>query len=180
VKRRGTGRGSVRVREMESGVKVERVWRKTGRRLEEEWTNTVGRPAKAFKLECGCHQSRTAFIGYGRQGKPAISVNLKSHQMKNYNTLSEATNDLKKRGYTNDLNLKSSCIECPAHNLQLHPEDFIIDEFYRFEGMSNPSDNSIVYAISSRHGIRGVLVDAYGMYSESLSPAMVKKLKIQR
>ena len=100
--------------------------------------------------------------------------------MKNYRTLSEATNDLKKRGYNEDLNLKATCIECPAHDLQLNPEDFRIDEFYRFEGMSNPSDNSIVYAISSEAGIKGVLVDAYGVYAENLNDAMIKKLRIQR
>ncbi len=100
--------------------------------------------------------------------------------MKKYRTLSETINDLKKRGYNEDLNLKSTCIECPARNLQLNPEDFTIDEFYRFEGMSDPSDNSIVYAISSKAGMKGVLVDAYGVYAENLNEAMIKKLRIQR
>lgn len=100
--------------------------------------------------------------------------------MKSYRTLSEATSDLKTRGYKEDLNLNATCIECPSHNLQLYPEDFTIDEFYRFEGMSNPSDNSIVYAISSKSGVKGVLVDAYGMYAENLNDAMISKLKIQR
>jgi hypothetical protein len=100
--------------------------------------------------------------------------------MPNYETLTEATNDLKKRGYTVDLNLKADCVECPAQNLQLYPEDFTIDEFYRFEGMSNPSDNSIVYAISSTSGIKGVLVDAYGMYAENLTDAMIRKLRVNR
>ena len=100
--------------------------------------------------------------------------------MKNYTTLSDVTNDLKKRGYNVDLNLKASCIDCPSHNLEFYPEDFTIDEFYRFEGMSNPSDNSIVFAISSNSGIKGILVDAYGVYAESLSDAMIRKLKIHR
>ena len=100
--------------------------------------------------------------------------------MKNYRSLSEATNDLKTRGYNLDFNLKADCIECPSHNLQWHPEDFTIDEFYRFEGMSNPSDNSIVFAISSTDGVKGVLVDAYGVYAENLNDGMIKKLKIQR
>jgi hypothetical protein len=105
---------------------------------------------------------------------------LNNNPMKNYRSLSDATNDLNSRGYTTDLNLKATCIECPSHSLQLNPEDFTIDEFYRFEGMSNPSDNSIVYAITSNAGVKGVLVDAYGVYSESLNDAMIEKLKIQR
>lgn len=100
--------------------------------------------------------------------------------MRNYTSLSEATNDLKKRGYTEDLNTEAVCIQCPSRNLRLYPEDFMIDEFYRFEGMSNPSDNSIVYAISSKDAIKGVLVDAYGVYAENLNDKMIKKLRIQR
>ena len=100
--------------------------------------------------------------------------------MKNYKTLSEATNDLKARGYTLDFNLKMDCVECPAHNLRLYPEDFNVDEFHRFEGMSSTDDNSIAYAISSKDGLKGVLVDAYGVYAENLNDAMIKKLKIRR
>jgi hypothetical protein len=100
--------------------------------------------------------------------------------MNNYKTLSEATNGLKARGYTLDFNIKPDCIECAAQDLRLHPEDFAIDEFHRFEGMSNTDDNSIVYAISSKTGLKGVLVDAYGVYAASLNDDMIKKLRIKR
>jgi len=97
-----------------------------------------------------------------------------------YATLSEATTDLKKRGYTYDFNLKNDCVECPALQLRLTPEKFSVDEFYRFEGMSSTDDNSIVFAIRSGNGMKGVLVDAYGVYAESLNEAMTQKLTIHR
>jgi hypothetical protein len=97
-----------------------------------------------------------------------------------YNTLSEALNDLKRRGYREDFNLKPHCLECASRSLELHPENFEVDEFHRFEGMSNPDDNSIVFAISSKDGIKGTLVDAYGMYSANLTDSMIKKLAIKR
>jgi hypothetical protein len=100
--------------------------------------------------------------------------------MKNYRSLSEATNDLKARGYTEDFNLQPTCIACPSLKLQWQPEEFSIDEFYRFEGMSSVDDNSIVFAISSSDGVKGVLVDAYGVYAENLNDAMIKKLAIKR
>lgn len=100
--------------------------------------------------------------------------------MKDYNSLSEALTDLKKRGYTEDFNLQPHCIECPSLNIQWQPEKFAVEEFYRFEGMSNPDDNSIVFAISSDDGVKGTLVDAYGMYAENLNDAMIKKLSIKR
>ena len=48
---------------------------------------------------------------------------------------------------------------------------------YRFEGDSSPDDNSVLYAIESKGGIKGVLVDAYGTYAEAMSPEMAMKLK---
>ena len=43
--------------------------------------------------------------------------------------------------------------------------------------MSSTDDNSVLYAISSKNEIKGLLVDAYGVYSESLSESMIQKLK---
>jgi hypothetical protein len=63
-------------------------------------------------------------------------------------------------------------LECPSFKIELHPEDFQIDQHYRFEGMSSPDDNSILYAISSTKGLKGLLVDAYGVYAEGLSTEM--------
>jgi hypothetical protein len=64
--------------------------------------------------------------------------------------------------------------------LRLTPEHFTVDEFHRFEGMSSTDDNSIVFAITSAEGVKGVLVDAYGVYASSMSEGMIKKLKISR
>lgn len=100
--------------------------------------------------------------------------------MKDYSNLVDALEDLKVRGYSNDFNLKPYCLECLSMNLRLYPEDFEIVEIYRFEGDSTPDDNSILYAIESKNQIKGVLVDAYGPYADSLSTEMVSKLKLHR
>ena len=71
----------------------------------------------------------------------------------------------------------SEHIECNALKLKLHPEDFDVDQVHRFEGMSSTDDNSILYAISSKKGVKGLLVDAYGVYAENISEAMRKKLR---
>ena len=56
----------------------------------------------------------------------------------------------------------------------------MIDKFYRFEGASNPDNSAIVYAISSRDGLKVTVLDAYGVYADSLTTEMIKKLKIIR
>lgn len=96
-------------------------------------------------------------------------------------TLSQVMNRLKKEGYTKEFNLKTDCLDCDSGKLIVSPEDFQIDKFYRFEGHSDPADNSILYAISSeKHNIKGVLINAYGIYSEPLTNEMLSKLSIAK
>lgn len=95
-------------------------------------------------------------------------------------TLSATLNTLKEEGYVLDFNLKSDCVECKSRDLKLYPDDFVIDKFFRFEGASNPDDNAIVYAISSKNGLKGTMVDAYGVYADSITTEMINKLKIIR
>ncbi|GAB2699335.1 hypothetical protein GCM10011495_14860 [Hymenobacter frigidus] len=93
-------------------------------------------------------------------------------------TLSEITTKLKNEGYIEDFNLKESCLECPANVMQIFPHEFVVDKHYRFEGASDPADAAVVYAISSpKYHLKGILVNGYGMYSDTLTDDMVKALK---
>jgi len=47
---------------------------------------------------------------------------------------------LKKEGYTADFNLRDNRLMGPSDALQLHPNDFLVDKHYRFEGPSDPGD----------------------------------------
>jgi hypothetical protein len=100
--------------------------------------------------------------------------------MTTYTTVTDLLKNLKEEGYVLDFNLKPECIECQSPNIKLFPDDFVIDKFFRFEGASNPDDSSIVYAISSKDGLKGTLIDAYGVYADSLTSEMIEKLKIRR
>src|SRR5205085_10337165 len=95
--------------------------------------------------------------------------------MRSYDTLSEAINDLTKRGYKTNFNIKNDCLAC--EDLMLHPEDYNVDEFYRFEGPTDPSDENILFAISSeKYKMKGLLVNAFGMYGDSFSAKLISKL----
>ncbi len=97
--------------------------------------------------------------------------------MRTYTTLSEAINDLAKRGYTFNFNIKNDCIECAENSLQLHPDEFEIDEIHRFQEMSDVDNESILYAISStQNRVKGLLVNAYGIYSDTATTDLVAKL----
>lgn len=94
-----------------------------------------------------------------------------------YDTLSAAVKGLQQRGYTEDMKVEAEALFCRSKSLSLNPADFHIDEFHRFEGDTDPGDESIIYAISSeKHGIKGILINAFGPDASSLTQAMVAKL----
>jgi quercetin dioxygenase-like cupin family protein len=98
--------------------------------------------------------------------------------MNEMTTVSRVLTILKERGYTEDFNLTDTCLVCHGNSLRLFPDEFVVDKHYRFEGPSDPGDEAIVYAISSiKHDVKGVLVNAYGMYSDRVSDDMIKALK---
>lgn len=100
----------------------------------------------------------------------------KKHE--NAPTLSGVMQRLKTEGYTEDFNLDAECIHCKNGLFKLYPSDFQIDKHFRFEGESDPGDAAILYAISSeKYGVKGVLVNGYGIYSEPLTDKMLAKLK---
>jgi quercetin dioxygenase-like cupin family protein len=96
-------------------------------------------------------------------------------------TVSEVLNNLKLAGYTVDFNLDDNCLICHSNSLKIHPDEFVVDKHYRFEGLSDPGDEAIVYAISStKHDIKGTLVDGYGISSNRLTNDLVKALTGKR
>lgn len=101
--------------------------------------------------------------------------------MKTYTTLSETMSELRKEGYTEDFNLQQNCLECRNGEFKIFADEFVVDKYFRFEGDSNPSDSSILYAISSdSKKLKGLLVNAYGIYSEPVTDEMLEKLGIRK
>ena len=93
-----------------------------------------------------------------------------------YDTVSEAVNGLKQRGFTIDFNLEENCLVCSGSRLRA--DDFEIAESYRFEGNTDPSDEAAVYAVESVDGkLKGVLVTGYGISAEGMSAEIAKKLR---
>lgn len=100
--------------------------------------------------------------------------------MNTMTTVTEVLNHLKENGYTVDFNLHDNCLVCHGNSLQLHPDEFVVDKHYRFEGATDPGDEAIIYAISStKHNIKGVLVNGYGVYSDPMTDDLIKALSIK-
>jgi len=99
--------------------------------------------------------------------------------MEQYSNLIEAINGLRKEGYTEDFNLQQQCLECRDKDFKIFHDEFVVDKYFRFDVNSDASDQSIIYAISSeKHDVKGILINAYGIYAEPLTDEMLDKLKI--
>jgi len=95
-----------------------------------------------------------------------------------FTTVSEAIEDLKKKGYTEDFNLCDTGVENKSKKKIHSADELNVVKFYRFEGFSNPEDNMVLYVIETNTGEKGVLLDAYGAYSGSISDDMLRKLNM--
>ncbi len=86
-------------------------------------------------------------------------------------TLSQVINRLKTQGYTEDLNRSEN------NTIWLDPDAYRIDAVYRFEGATNPGDESILYALSSDcYNVKGILVNGYGLSADPATAAIEKRL----
>lgn len=92
--------------------------------------------------------------------------------MYHYATVEKALKELEAKGYTIDYNVEEDRILKRA-------AEFIIEEIYRYEGMSNPDDEATVYGISNKiNGGKGVFVAGNLAFAENDVAKILLKLEI--
>jgi len=94
-------------------------------------------------------------------------------------TLVETLNKLKKKGYTHDFEIRKNCLYCLTDKKEIGVNDFEVDETFRFEGMTNPGDSSILYSATTADGMKGTFVDNYSIDATTISKEMKEKLKFK-
>ncbi len=92
-------------------------------------------------------------------------------------TLSQVTENLRNKGYNEDFEMTDKGFTAKKTGTVLQPDKVKIRRAYRFEGESNPGDMSVLYAMETDDGIRGILIDAYGTYAGNGSDALADFLK---
>ena len=83
-----------------------------------------------------------------------------------YGTVAEAVDGLTDRGYVEHFRITDRHLEGLETGEMVYASDVIIREYHRFEGVSDPDDMAIVYAVETTDGVRGTLTDAFGVYSD--------------
>ncbi|WP_300601260.1 hypothetical protein [Niabella sp.] len=96
------------------------------------------------------------------------------------NTISECLRKAVASGYVNDFFVLDNGLSY-KDALQIYPPEAVsIRNFYRFEGESDPADSAILYLIQTRDGVKGTLLDAYGIYSDKGISNFVRGIRRMR
>ena len=95
--------------------------------------------------------------------------------------LASCVNKMKEDGFKEDFQITKEGLTTFNDDRHYKPEQVRIDNFYRFEGASDPGDNNVMYAIETDDGTKGTLVDGYGAYaSPEVSKFIVEVEEIQK
>jgi hypothetical protein len=95
-------------------------------------------------------------------------------------TVSSAIARLADRGFTAHFGVVGDRLRAFDSGKTFEADELIIRDVQRFEGVSDPDDMAIVYAIESSDGTRGSLVDAFGAYSDPRVSAFLHDVPIRR
>lgn len=99
--------------------------------------------------------------------------------MNKYPNMVAAVEGLQKRGYDCDFQLVGESMKCLSTNKMYHTEDMVIVEYHRFEGISNPDDMSVIFAIECNDSSKGTVVSSYGVYADVSLLDFIDKVKIK-
>jgi hypothetical protein len=98
---------------------------------------------------------------------------------KRYTDMLEAIQELKKRGFTANFEFLNQEFRNVDSGRTFKSDELTIVEHYRFEGASDPDDMSIVYAIESDDGLKGIVADAFGLYANPDLGGFLENVKIR-
>ncbi|HEV7331460.1 MAG TPA: hypothetical protein VGN63_10520 [Flavisolibacter sp.] len=88
--------------------------------------------------------------------------------------------NLEKYGYNEQFRVEKGHLVGMESKKKYKPADVKAVNFYRFEGISDPDDMSILYAIETADGCKGTLTDAYGRYSDEETGDFMKQVEVAK
>ena len=103
-----------------------------------------------------------------------MQTNSTTEEMK---SLATCINKLVLDGYTEDFKAGERGLLSLQGERIFEPGQVRVVNFFRFEGASDPADNTILYVIETNDGIKGTLVDAYGPYADAKVTAFMQEVE---
>ncbi len=93
-------------------------------------------------------------------------------------SLAQVVDRLSAAGYADDFRAEPDGLRAIAAGCVHAPESLVIHEVVRFEGITDPDDEAIVFALRcAEHGTKGTYAVPYGINMEPLDAEMVRRLR---
>ncbi len=75
-----------------------------------------------------------------------------------YDSLSQAVNSLTEKGFKESFVAKEDRLKASYSKREYLPSELKVLQTFRFEGMTNPSDQSTLLAVEAKDGLKGTLI----------------------
>ena len=92
-------------------------------------------------------------------------------------TLSQRLLEAMKRGSTDNFKVVDATLIDIDHDNNYSSKEVAITDYFRFEGYTDPQDSAILYLIKTNDGHKGTLIDAYGVYADSIISNFVNRIE---
>jgi hypothetical protein len=103
-----------------------------------------------------------------------------STEIPEMDTVLDTVNKLRAQGFTADFSASPHgqllCDDCGS---TFDPATADIEQVHRFEGLSNPADESILYAARADCGHRGIYTAAYGPDTPPHDAVVMRQLRLR-
>ncbi len=95
-----------------------------------------------------------------------------------YQTLIEALDQLRAKGFKYGFKLKDKLLECLESGKLYRADELRIVEYHRFSNLKDPDDALVIFALRTKYGEMGTIVSHYGPYANLSIFSFLDKVKI--
>jgi hypothetical protein len=101
--------------------------------------------------------------------------------MTHMDTVQVAIERLQEQGFTDSFQAEGAGLRALRAGRLIAPERLVVEQVNRFEGNSDPGDESIVFALRNRENdVRGTWVVSYGTQLDPVNAMCLERLKPRR
>ena len=93
-------------------------------------------------------------------------------------TVADTIEDLNRRGFTGHFGVTADGLREFGTGVTFRATALRICECFRLEADSDPGETAIVYAIETETGVRGTLIDAFGLYADPAISEFMMRVSI--
>lgn len=108
-----------------------------------------------------------------------IDVNYKAMTVNYYDNLVQATKKLSERGFDAKFKFDGKQLLSIDTDQTYAADDLQIVEYHRFEGMTNPADSSVIFAIETNANEKGTVIMSYSTDADMQLVSFIDKVKVK-